>query len=122
MVVKSSYWTRQLAFFGPWRNRHLSAEVRAAIKLAARQRVEAVWTCLGVLCPDMALRAKKVLAEKVLDLSRGEEHKPPRIMITPAQVSSIIWSNMQCINPRCPMVLFTKEIADELNEFFKGEE
>ena len=104
------------------RNRQLSAEVRAAIKLAARQRVEAVWTCLGVLCPDMALRAKKVLAEKVLDLSRGEEHKPPRIMITPAQVSSIIWSNMQCINPRCPMVLFTREIAEELNEFFKGEE
>jgi len=105
------------------RNPQLSAEERAAIKLAARQRVEAVWTCLDVLCPDMALEAKKVLAEKVLDLSRGEEQKPPpRIMITPAQVSSIIWPNMQCINPRCPMVLFSNEIADELNEFFKGEE
>jgi hypothetical protein len=100
----------------------LSAEERAAIKLAARQRVEAVWACLGVLCPDLTLEAKKELAEKVLDLSRGEEQKPPRIMITPAQVSSIIWPNMQCINPRCPMVLFTREIEEELNEFFKGEE
>jgi len=101
----------------------LSAEVRAAIKLAAERRVEAVWTCLDVLCPDMALEAKKVLAEKVLDLSRGEEQKPPpRIMITPAQVTSIIWANMQCINPRCPMLLFSDQIADELNEFFKGEE
>ncbi len=70
----------------------------------------------------MTLQAKKVLAEKVLDLSRGEEQKPPRIMITPAQVSSIIWPNMQCINPCSPMLLFSNQIADELNEFFKVEE
>jgi hypothetical protein len=104
------------------RKRHLSVEARAAIQLAARQRVDAVWTCLDVLCPDLALEAKKVLAEKVLDLSREEDQKPPRIMITPAQVTSIIWSNMQCINPRCPMLLFSDQIADELNEFFRQEE
>ena len=101
------------------RYRQLSAEERAAIKIAACQRVEAVWSWLGVLCPELALEARKELARKILDLSRGEEQKPPRIMITPAQVSSIIWPNMQCINPRCPMVLFSNEIADELNEFFK---
>jgi hypothetical protein len=104
------------------RDRHQSPEVSPAIKLAARQRVEAVWTCLDVLCPDLTPQAKKALAEKVLDLSRGEDQKPPRIMITPAQVSSIIWPNMQCINPRCPMLLFSNQIADELNEFFRGEE
>jgi hypothetical protein len=71
-------------------NRHQSAEKRAAIKLAARQRVEATWTCLDVLCPEMALEAKKVLARKALNLTRGEEQKPPRIQITPAQVTSII--------------------------------
>jgi hypothetical protein len=85
------------------RNRQLSAEVKAAIKIAASQRVEAVWTCLGVLCPDLTTQAKKELAQKVLDLSRGEDRKAPRTMITPAQVSSIIWPHMQCINPRCPM-------------------
>ena len=104
------------------RNRRPSAEVKAAIRLAARQRVEAVWTCLGVLCPDLTPQAKKALAEKVFELSRGEDKKPPRIMITPAQVTSIIWANMQCINPRCPMLLFSNQIADELNEFFRGEE
>jgi hypothetical protein len=56
---------------------------------------------LGVLCPDLTPQAKKALAEKLLDLSRGEPQKPPRIMITLAQVASIIWPNMQCINPRC---------------------
>jgi hypothetical protein len=104
------------------RSRHLSAEKRAAIKLAARQRVEAVWTCLNILCPDLALEAKKELAEKVLDLSRGEEQKPPRIMITPAQVQEIVWRNSQCANRYCSMVLFSREIAEELNEFFKQEE
>ena len=72
------------------RYRQLSAEERAAIKLAARQRAEAVWSCLGVLCPDMTPQAQKELARKVLELSRGEEQKPPRIMISPAQVASII--------------------------------
>ena len=104
------------------RNRHPRAEVSPAIKLAARQRVEAVWTCLDVLCPDLTPQAKKELAQKVLDLSRGEDRKAPRILITPAQVTSIIWGNMQCINPRCPMLLFLNQIADELNEFFKQEE
>ncbi len=104
------------------RDRHLSAEERAAIKLAARQRVEAVWTCLGVLCPDLTPQAKKELAQKVLDLSRGEDRKARRIMITPAQVQEIVWANMQCINPRCPMLLFSNQIAEELNEFFMQEE
>jgi hypothetical protein len=104
------------------RNRHLSAEKRAAMKLAARQRVKDVWTCLDILCPDLALEAKKIIARKALNLTREEEQKPPRIMITPAQVASIVWPNSQCANRYCSMVLFTNEIADELNEFFKPEE
>jgi len=52
-------------------NHQLSAEERAAIKLAAHQRVEAVWACLDVLCPDLTPQAQKELARKVLDLSRG---------------------------------------------------
>jgi hypothetical protein len=43
-------------------------------------------------------------------------------MITPAQGTSIIWGNMQCIKPRCPMLLFSNQIVDKLNEFFKREE
>jgi hypothetical protein len=72
------------------RHRQVSAETKAAIKLAARQRVEAVWTCLDILCPDETLLAKKVLAEKVLGSPLGQGRKAPRITITPAQVESII--------------------------------
>jgi len=56
-------------------HRHLSAEVRAAIRLAAERRVEAVWTCLGVLFPDLTPQAKKALAEQVFDLCRGRTRK-----------------------------------------------
>jgi hypothetical protein len=28
---------------------------------------------------------------------------------------------MQCIHPHCPMLLFSNQIAEELNEFFKQE-
>ena len=104
------------------RYRQLSAKEKAAIKLAAHQRVEAVWSCLGALRPDLTPQEKKALAEKVFELSRGKAQKPSRIKITPAQVTSIVWSNMQCINPRCPMLLFSNQIAEELNEFFKQEE
>jgi hypothetical protein len=104
------------------RYRQLSAEERAAIKIAACQRVEAVWTCLGVLRPDLTPQGKKALAEKVFELSLGKDQKPPRIKITTAQVQEIVWANMQCINPRCPMLLFSNQIADELNEFFMQEE
>jgi len=48
------------------RNCELRARIDAGRQLAAR-RVEAVWTCLRVLCPDLALEAKKELARKVLD-------------------------------------------------------
>jgi hypothetical protein len=104
------------------RNRHLSPERKAAIKLAARQRVKDVWTCLDILCPDLTLKAKKVIARTALKLPREEDQKPPRIMITPAQVASIVWPNSQCANRYCSMVLFTNEIAEELNEFFKQEQ
>ena len=95
---------------------------RAAIKELAARRVEAVWQCLGILRPEMPLPERKVLAEKVLDLSFDRIVPPPKITISPAQVSEIVWRHCQCANRYCSMVLFPDEIAAELNEFFKGDE
>jgi hypothetical protein len=86
---------------------------RAAVKELAARRVEAVWTCLGVLCPDLPLTERKILAEKVLDLSRGEW--PPaakRIEISPAQVQELVWRHSQCANRYCSMLLFSQEMAE----------
>jgi hypothetical protein len=96
---------------------------RAEIKQLAARRVEAVWTCLGILCPELPLPDRKALAETVLDLSRGERPEAAkRIEISPAQVQELVWRNSQCANRYCSMVLFSREIAEELNEFFRPEE
>jgi hypothetical protein len=96
---------------------------RLAIKELAARRVEAVWTCLGVLCPDLPLPDRKALAETVLDLTRGERPAAPkRIAITPAQVQEIVWRTSQCANRYCSMLLFSQEMAAELNEFFGPED
>jgi hypothetical protein len=96
---------------------------RAAIRELAAQRVEAAWTCLSILRPDLALPDKKALATQILDLCRGGgQTLAKRIEITPAQVQEIVWRNSQCVNHHCSMLLFSRELADELNEFFKPEE
>lgn len=98
-------------------------KLRRAVREEASRRVEAVWACVGVLCPELPAADKAVVAEKFLKLSRGEEPlTPPRFKITPAQVTEMVWRNMQCIQPHCSMMLFAREIADELNEFFNPEE
>jgi hypothetical protein len=96
---------------------------KAAIKELAARRVESVWNCLGVLRPEMPLADRKVLAEKVLDMCFDRlVPPPPKITISPAQVSEIVWRTSQCANRYCSMVLFSQEMADELNEFFSPEE
>ena len=107
------------------RNRRKIAELNAAIEVAAQRRVEAAWECVGVLCPDLTPLGKKELAGKVMDLCEGIDQPAPKriqIQITPAQVQEIVWRNSQCANRYCSMVLFSREIAEELNEFFKAEQ
>lgn len=101
-------------------SRHRSK--RAAVRELAAQRVEAVWHCLGTLRPEMPLPERKVLAEQVLDLCFDRILPPPKITISPAQVSEIVWRHCQCANSHCSMLLFPDEIAEELNEFFRLEE
>jgi hypothetical protein len=81
-----------------------------------------VWDCLNVLCPDLKDEAKKELARKMLSVVDEKDRTPPRCparQISPAQVEEIIWANLQCIHPKCPMLLFSKQISEELNEFFR---
>jgi hypothetical protein len=75
---------------------------------------------LGVLCPDLALEAKLALAEKVLDLSRGEAQKPPRIKITPAQVESIICRTCSAFIPAAPCCCFQIKSQTNSMSFSRG--
>jgi hypothetical protein len=77
---------------------------------------------VNILCPDLPLDGRKELATRFLDLSRETYRPPEPIRITPAQVQEIVWRNSQCANRYCSMVLFSWEIAEELNEFFRFED
>jgi hypothetical protein len=94
-----------------------------AARLAA-VRAEAAWRCVSVLAPDLKSQAKLDMARRVLTVVDGKDRSQPRSpakRITPAQVEAIVWANMQCINPHCPMLLYSKQIAEELNEFLNRE-
>jgi hypothetical protein len=103
------------------RNDHRqSSAIKAALELAAL-RAEAVWDCLTVLSPDLKGEYKKELARKMLSLVDGKDRTQPRRpakQISPAQVEEIVWANLQCIHPKCPVLLFSKQISEEMNEYF----
>lgn len=45
----------------------------------------------------------------------------PKRRITDAQVVEMVWANSQCVKNQtghCPLLLFGRQIADELNKFF----
>jgi hypothetical protein len=49
----------------------------------------------------------------------------PQRRITDAQVVEMVWRNSQCLHNqtgRCPLLLFGRQLAEEINEFFKGDE
>lgn len=93
---------------------------RAATRELAVQRVEAVWNCVNVLRPDLSVDERKRLAAKFLDLARETQQSSPLTQITAPQIEEMVWHNSQCANRYCSMVLFSRELAAELNEFFGG--
>ena len=94
-----------------------------AAELAAI-RAKAAWRCVSLLAPDLRGEAKLEAARRVLSAVDGRDRSeppPPAIRITPAQVEGIICPNLQCIHPRCSALLFSNQIADEINQFFNTE-
>lgn len=95
---------------------------KAEIRRRAAQRVEAVWSCVKVLRPDLSVDDRKDLARKFLDLGTEDYVEPKPIRINSAQVTEIVWRHFQCANRYCSALLFGELIAEELNEFFRQEE
>ncbi|MGA7634262.1 MAG: hypothetical protein WCB11_26140 [Terriglobales bacterium] len=52
---------------------------------------------------------------------RGEDRLIPKKTITTAAVYEMITRNSHCVlnqTGRCPLLVFTKQLCEELNEFF----
>jgi hypothetical protein len=88
---------------------------------SGERRVALTRVYLKMTCPDLYQHGRTRLANSILALLDGESGRSQR-RITDAQIVEMVWRNMQCINHRCPMLLFGKQLADELNEFFAEEE
>ena len=95
--------------------------VDKATSALAERRVVAVLECLNVLCPSADLDTRRELASKIMTLVRGQDRLIPKKTITPAAVYEMITRNSQCVlnqTGRCPLLVFTEQLCEELNEFF----
>jgi hypothetical protein len=88
---------------------------------SGERRVALTRAYLKMTFPNLDQTRRTELADLVLALMDGQGRRSQQ-RITDAQVTEMVWRNMQCINQRCPMLLFDKQLADELNEFFAEEE
>jgi len=89
----------------------------------AHRRVAAVLACLKVLCPSADRSTQQRLTTEILTLVRGDDRPIPRFMITPAAAYEIFTRNSQCVlnqTGRCPLLVFAKQLCEELNSFFQG--
>jgi hypothetical protein len=78
--------------------------------------------CALVLRPDLDRKELKKLAQKILALGDEAAGMPK---ITDAECVELVWANSQCVktqNGACSLLIFGKQLADELNEFVNGDD
>lgn len=95
--------------------------VDKATSALAERRVVAVLECLKVLCPTADRSTQQRLATEILTLVRGEDPPIPPRKINPAAVYEMFTRHSQCVlnqTGRCPLLVFTEQLCEELNEFF----
>jgi hypothetical protein len=80
---------------------------------------------LKMTCPDLDQTTRTELANSILALMDGEDCAMPQRRITDAQVVEMVWRHSQCIHNqtgRCPLLVFGRQLGEEINEFFKEDE
>jgi len=94
---------------------------RLAITSARWKAASAVY-CANVLRPDLDEAGKRKLANAILSLGDNQNRTMPKMRISPAAVEEMFFRHSQCIHPNCPLLLFSKQLADGLNAYFTEEE
>jgi hypothetical protein len=90
----------------------------------ARTRVDAVWTCVTVLCPDKSVAARRELAQAILNMSDGSAVEQNQRKITPAAVHELLDGYSQCVMKRlgkCPGMVFMPQLAEAINLYFSDQ-
>jgi hypothetical protein len=89
---------------------------------SARWKAAAALYCANILRPDLHEDGKRKLVNDILTLADGQDRTIPRPTITSAAVEEMFFEHSQCIYPKCPLLVFSKQLADELNQFFNGDD
>jgi hypothetical protein len=90
----------------------------------AQRRIALTLAYLKVVCPGIDLSTRRRLVDSILALVDGEDRRFPERKIADPQVVEMVWRHSQCVlnqTGRCPLLVFGRELADELNEFFTQE-
>jgi hypothetical protein len=75
--------------------------------------------------PGLDPSGKRLMVNQILTLGDGKDQSVPRQQITDAQVVELVWRHSQCVlnqTGKCPLLVFGKQMADEVNSYFKEEE
>ena len=98
-----------------------SPETRLAMTSARWKSACAVY-CANVVRPDLDEAGKRKLANDILTLGDNQDRTRPKRRISSATVEEMFFRQSQCIHRNCPLLLFSKQLAEELNAFFEEEE
>jgi hypothetical protein len=102
------------------RSKHPENEINPVQRRVALTRVY-----LKMACPDIDHITRTKLGDSILALIDGEDRRSPQRKITDAQVVEMVWRHSQCVlnqTGRCPLLVFGRQLAEEINEFFREEE
>jgi len=91
---------------------------------AVHQKVKAALHYVQLTRPLLNTKGKRQMVHAILSLGDGEDSAAPR-KITGGQCVELVWRNSQCIHARagrCPLLVFGKDLAEELNDFFAEEQ
>ena len=102
------------------RSEHPEKEINPAQRRVALTRVY-----LKMACPDIDPGTRTKLADSILALIDGEDRRLPQKKITDAHAVEMVWRHSQCVRNqtgKCPLLVFGRQLAEEINEFFREEE
>ena len=88
---------------------------------SGHRRVALTRVYLKMTCPDSDPRTRATLADSILALLDNEGRTVPQRNIGDAQVTEMVWRQSQCVlnqTGRCPLLIFGRQLAEEINEFF----
>ena len=92
---------------------------------AAQRRIALTGAYLKVVCPGINQSTRTKLADSILALIDGEDRTLPQRKITDPQAVEMVWRHSQCVlnqTGKCPLLVFGRQLAEEINEFFTEDE